>query len=119
MGIRGAKLKPIILLVLLAAAGTVGAQSANVIELDIVDSIRAERVWNQLQKAQKEWEQVREDVANKYVNTGKGYPLPRPGFESGFEFSKDFRFIVPKQELQPSGIYNNGCITLTPNTGPY
>ena len=86
---------------------SVSAQTANVIELDPQDSIRAQKAWNALQKAQTEWDKTRSDIDDKYVNigpegvvlnlkTGRGYQQPLPGFSYGFEFSRDFKHIVPK-----------------------
>jgi hypothetical protein len=137
---------------------SVGAQTANVIELDVVDSIRAERVWTELQKAQADWNDLQKSFGERYTlvkhgdpdagatSTTIGPPVAwaiggvtgtttlcgsvigqpdcpketreqiekrdkeqrewedahlryyRKGFESGFEFSKDFKYIVPKPQ---------------------
>jgi hypothetical protein len=90
-------------------AGTLFAQSANVIELEAADAARARKAWDALQKAQAEWDDLRDQIGNKYTLTkqddahcagitlkDKYYGCPMKGFENGFEFSKDFKFIVPK-----------------------
>jgi hypothetical protein len=110
------------LLVLVVAVAAL-AQDANVIELDHSDSLRVEAAYKALQKAQADWDKVRDDIGEKYterpVNTGGagGCSLVvtnggkehcwKEGFTYGtFEFSKDFRFIVPKSEPPPTIQYN-------------
>jgi hypothetical protein len=101
-------MKPLLAFLLLASALTVGAQTANVIELTPADQARAQKAWDALQKAQTEWNDVRDSLDDKYVHNGQPWASvgtalggkvlrqPQPGFENGFEFSSDFRFIVPK-----------------------
>lgn len=104
-------MKKIIVIVLLLA-GTVGAQSANVIELRPGDADRAKKSWEALQLAQADWESVQKAIGSRYVykapcvasSSGVWPPSseefcirnPKEGFENGFEFSKDFKYIVPK-----------------------
>lgn len=90
-------------------------QTANVIEITTTDASRVKSAWTMLQKAQADWDAVSSEMEKKYVNvgpeglalnpaTGKGYLQPLKGFEYGFEFSKDFRFIVPKHPEEKSYI---------------
>jgi hypothetical protein len=92
-------MKRIILFVLVVAV-TVGAQTANVIELDPADTARAKKAWDALQKAQAEWDLTTDYIRLNYVMTKDSKGVKVCGeFQSvscGFEFSKDFRFIVPK-----------------------
>jgi hypothetical protein len=91
-------------IVFLILASGVGAQTANVIELTPADQARAQKAWDALQKAKSEWHSVQESVANKYLTDPQSIVCQGAAcggriystFESGFEFSKDFRFIVPK-----------------------
>jgi hypothetical protein len=114
--------------ILFLLATSVFAQTANVIELTPADQARAQKSWDAKQKADTEWESVRHDIGHRYAGTdgddvglSRGGPFtmkgemgegnvktmrPAPGFESGFEFSKDFRFIVPKvAEPKPYQFY--------------
>jgi hypothetical protein len=139
---------------LLLLSGTVGAQSANVLELSSYHSQRALTAWKSLQKAQADWDAVNDEIKEAYTLVKSGDPdagsmstavnvgavslwtnstlgcfpvigedrscpkesaedkakreresadwsdkhlrFYRRGFENGFDFSKDFRFIVPK-----------------------
>ena len=112
--------------ILTLAALTVWAQTANVIELEPYDTARAQKAWDALQKAQVEWDLERGHISGRYVekscgpNENKliiGSACSVPGFESGFEFSKDFRFIVPKQPDPKSPIQYNlsGSYLTQPN----
>ena len=93
-------------------AGTAFAQTANVIELKPTDTIRVQKAWDNLQKAQHEWDQVRDEMNVRYVLKAdslifqehqQSVKVPLPGFENSFEFSKDFKFIVPKPlEVKPT-----------------
>jgi hypothetical protein len=110
------------LLVLVVAVAAL-AQDANVIELDQSDSLRVETAYKALQKAQADWDKVRRDIGEKYTerpsNTGgNGHCTPiidgkqhcyKEGFDyEEFQFSKDFRFIVPKPESHPVTQYGYG-----------
>jgi len=111
-------------------ATTVFAQNANVIELEPTDTVKAQKAWDNLQKAQMEWESTRITLGNKYTNkvpcvaslSGTWPPSsdqvcihqPKEGFESGFELSKDFKFIIPKSP--PTNLTFSGypCATIVP-----
>lgn len=119
---------PLALLVAMLG-GTVFAQTANVIELEPTDALRAKKAWDALQKAQGEWDTVRSAVGQKYaerpsdsVGSGHCWITLNDGqlhcwheqFENGFEFSKDFKFIVPKSG---SSATISGTITNPPSCG--
>ena len=79
------------LAIILLLAGSLSAQTANVIELSPADTITAKAAWQNLQDAEKKWKDEQSVIGRKYAT------LPgNPGFEHGFEFSKDFKYIVPK-----------------------
>jgi hypothetical protein len=114
------KMKLSIVLVLLCAV-TVGAQTANVIELKPEDSSRAQKAWDDLQKAEAGWKDVQDQIDMKYVEVpfdGKSggtftWPgdvkngfRPKSGFNGGFEFSQDFKYIVPKPVTIVNGTYS-------------
>ena len=114
-------MKVILVLASLFLAGTVFAQTANVIELSPADILRAHQAWDTLQTAQENWTAVRKSIGDKYTtrpnNTGGASTCTinepsicyREGFMSGFEFSKDFRFIVPKA-AEPRATRISSCI---------
>jgi hypothetical protein len=123
--------KSLLTVVVLIVAGSIGAQEARVIPLKSEDAAHARCTWERLQKAQKEWDDVQESVRNDYVLVPEndkdasnvvlsiqgGAHTYRRGFESGFEFSSDFKYIVPKAvnytTVQPctSFLANGSCFT--------
>lgn len=95
------KLTLIAILVLVAVS--VGAQSANVIVLAPEDAAKAKLVYDRLEQAKSDWESERTEIKAKYG---------RKGFEE-FEFSKDFRAIVPST-TSSTFLYNStGTSTIT------
>lgn len=122
-------MKRIAMLVFFATA--VFAQSANVIELEPADGARVQKAWDALQKAQADWDAVHHDIEMKYTtrpgNTGGAGMCVvnadycyKEAFDDGFEFSTDFKFIVPKntEPTRPqfqlyanpaSGTFKNCC----------
>lgn len=88
----------LVALLLVGMAGSLGAQTANVIELEPADTDQAKQVWKKLQDAESDWRMVQYLIATKYTSrSAKGgkSTLPKGGYEHGFEFSTDFKFIVP------------------------
>jgi hypothetical protein len=83
------------------------AQDAQVVELDKTDATQAKQLYEAKIAADKAW-----DSFNATVKLPKGFP-------SQFEFSKDFRFIVPKTPpLTISGTYwPLTCVTTNTGTG--
>ena len=164
------------IIVFLLFAVSVGAQSADVIELDRTDATEVRAAWTKLQDAQTKWDALHERMRQKYtlvkegdpdkgnlstfINPGTGIsgtitfasgcnvisitPTEvagdcgkppskeelarqekerkeyadaheryfRKGFENGFEFSKDFRFIVPGVPKTENGIHSGNCWNL-------
>jgi hypothetical protein len=104
------------ILLICALVGAVGcsvfAQTANVIELEPADTARAQKAWDELQKAKNHWALVIADINMRYLNASRTCPagntcavFNKEGFEAGFEFNKDFKFIVPKIEPSPTPHY--------------
>ena len=110
------------LLIALLLASSVFAQTANVIELEPADTARAQKSWDALQKAQLDWASTQQFLSNRYTTVDENDPNAstlttyvwrnddpkitgkrhyRKGWEAGFEFSKDFKFIVPKVPEPP------------------
>jgi hypothetical protein len=108
----------LVAVVLLAASGVL-AQTANVIELSPVDAARAQKAWDTLQRAQAEWKETQKDMEVKYVPLGaKGHcTIATDGrclsdeWINGFEFSKDFKAIVPKTWTQTWTAGGNTILT--------
>ena len=109
------------LALLLLVAGSVGAQTANVIGIDTVDADRARAAWTALQKAQADWASINSEISKKYLTARpnesysaclNGSFRVRSGWECGeIDFSSDFRHIVPKQ-AQP--LPNCGSFHINP-----
>ena len=112
------------LLLILFLAASVGAQTANVIELDPADAARAQKAWDAKQRADAEWDALRAQIQRKYADPQDRILIPDHSqigpFINGFEFSKDFRFIVPKvpasNGLGYNGIPNCPNLYVTPAT---
>jgi hypothetical protein len=107
----------------IACAASLGAQTANVIELSPEDSKEALKVWLAKVDADAKWEIEQTKIGERYTHLTHDNPIIKdyeanlrsggthacylnenvciyPGFETGFEFSKDFKYIVPKP-LEP------------------
>lgn len=112
------------LVVALLLAVGVGAQNAKVIQIDRDDARDAKAKWEALQKAQADWDAVAERVKKDYVYVSKSSQecgsqfmnvdyCYRKGWENNFDFSTDFKFIVPKPQPQYSGCngtsWNGNC----------
>jgi len=106
------------------------AQNAIVVQLSDADAKQAMAKWEDLQDAQKDWNQFNRVIEKKYLQVtidspdkgdfvwGSGNIISqqdklyvRSGFEHGFTFSKDFRFLVPKPAAT---ITNSPWIQLNP-----
>jgi hypothetical protein len=109
-----------------------------VIEISSEDAKEAQAKWDALQKAQKDWDDLQVKIGEKYTSEPSSaiksptvmppsicgntltwvYPGQRlQGWENGFVFSPDFKFIVPKTPA----VNSNGCgssgITFIPSIG--
>jgi hypothetical protein len=90
------------------------AQDAVVIELPNPDAAKAKQLYDAKVAADKAWDAFNDRLHDTYK-----------GFIGGITFSKDFRFIVPKE--YPSATWNNcsgacfgNCLTTAPvYTAPY
>jgi hypothetical protein len=106
-------MKIIVLSLIFVIVGSVGAQTANVVELSKADSEEVKQAYDRLQDAQVHWQAIQDNIREKYAMVPEGDATAgrtvittiagknrvyREGFEFGIEFSKDFRFIVPKSE---------------------
>lgn len=105
-------MKKILIFALLATS--LGAQTANVIELKPDDALKVKTAWQELQKAEARWKDVNDLIDFSYVEvpyenaliSGRSYH-PREGFQNGFEFSNDFKYIVPKSsQITTNNIIN-------------
>lgn len=110
------KYRRLLIMICLLGTSSVLAQTANVIELSPNDAARAQKAWDTLQKAQAEWKAVRSDIEKSYVKRAclviGCTSTSVEGFESDFEFSKDFKVIVPKAA---TWITTGGSGTIVPS----
>lgn len=111
---------------LICFSATIGAQSANVIELSIPDSERARQAFEKRSKAYEaafeaddEWLKVRDDIERHYLKArpgdtkAEGCPdmyLTANWACRGFTFSEDFRYITPLPEPPVDGLIGHGPI---------
>jgi hypothetical protein len=110
--------KNFVLIFVLSLSAAAFAQDAVVVELSKSDADQAKQLYEAKQSADKAWDDLYKGIVGKYQ-----------GFSGGADFSKDFRFIVPKVSVMTSCCYSGawswgtGCgITATPalttpNTG--
>lgn len=126
-------MKKMILATLVAAVLTASlhAQSAKVIALSPADAAQAKQLREQLDVATKRLGDFTESIRAKYLTAAKedeghtqthgfsfsfggketthGYWV-KPGWgDGGFEFSDDFKYIVPQKTLQITGGSSLGC----------
>lgn len=78
-------------------------QDATVVELSSADAAQAKELYAAKVAADKAWDQAYSKIIGKYRD-----------FSYGAEFSKDFRFIVPKSTSSPSvligsSVWPSGC----------
>jgi hypothetical protein len=90
------------------------AQDAVVIELSKTDAITAKTLYDAKIKSDQAWELFNGKLKETYKNAYDGV-----SFYSGIQFSKDFRFIVPKPYSSSSGTcgqnyWSNGCTFSSP-----
>jgi hypothetical protein len=104
------------LLCLLLIAAPMLAQTAKVVELKPEEAAEAKQLHDAADRAKKAADEFDAKIGERYVwsegSTANSYSL-KPGWPYGFEFSDDYRFIVPKpyQAQAPSacgyGFYMN------------
>jgi hypothetical protein len=108
---------------------TVSAQTAKVVQLSPLDAEKARSLYEQRDRIDKEISDLEVQIGHQYISNmeprtgcvnynqdldsvpcekpkGKTFTL-QPGWESGFEFSDNFKFIVPK--LVESKVTGGGC----------
>ena len=95
---------------ILALCGLAFSQSAPVIQLDEFDAGHARQVYQEKLRADKAWDDLKDAVFHKYL-TNK--PEFSHGYNNGteFDFSKDFRAVVPHVFSNPTW---NNCTLATP-----
>jgi hypothetical protein len=118
--------KAIALFLILAASPLIG-QTAKVIQLSPEDAAQAKSLYTQKAEIEKKIKDLEDAVHDKYLITAHHgsqglYGTYKEGWSAGFDYSEDFRFIVPKSYPSTNGIWSSGCncATITPaatNTG--
>lgn len=106
-------MKKIILFILIALFSIgVGAQDAKVKYLSTSDASEAKAAYEKFVAARKEWEAVQARVKRIYVTPDISWP-------GDFEFSTDFKVIVPAQikwSSMSTPTYPCGTITTSPTS---
>lgn len=107
-------MKNLILTLMLAVSSIAYSQTAQVIQLSSQDSAEAKSSYQAMKDAEKKWQDFQDQIRKKYVES-KNAPTVwcssivsgttaylscpdnnyLPGWENGFEFTKDFGFLVP------------------------
>ena len=110
-------MKLALLSVFLALPLLLPAQTAKVIQLSPEDATKAAALYQQKADIEKQITDLEEKITESYLKgkadsyfCGVGYicvasPAPKSGWESGFEYSSDFKFIVPKPVSTSIGLY--------------
>jgi hypothetical protein len=86
------------------------AQEGKVVQLSPADATAAREAYAAMRSAQKKWEAIRKNAVNNYLKDLDWYH-----HNTEFEFSDDFRFIVPKNYFG-GGSASSGIITIQPQT---
>ena len=100
----------------LVFAGCLQAQTAKVIQLSPEDAAKAKALYAQKADIEKQIDDLQQKITATYLAKNKEiqeswgwYPWP---WLNGFEFSDDFKFIVPKTGT--TGTATTGTITIAP-----
>jgi hypothetical protein len=111
--------KLLITLALFALTIPCFSQHAKVVELKPSEVTRIKSLYNQRDQIAKEINEFESQIRKTYITdcSEKSCNL-KPGWEWGFEYSEDYKFIVPirLQLLYSSGYINNGCLTSGTNS---
>ena len=107
-------MKSLLLCVVMLAAAAFG-QTAKVVQLSPADATKAKALHEAVLKAQAEEHEFSDSVADKYLGSKERFPETNtncemvakfPYYKFGgcreFEYSEDYRFIVPKPPTPPS-----------------
>lgn len=103
-------MKTLIALIVLMC-GAAFAQDAVVVELSPTDAVKAKQLYEAKAAADKAWDDLYTGMAQRYPASFLRY--------GSFEFSKDFRFVVPKQAQNSGTIWSSGCMTFVPSSGTF
>jgi hypothetical protein len=113
------------------AASPLFGQTAKVIALSPEDAAQAKALFTQKAEIEKKIKHLEDAVHDKYLITPHHgpsglYGTYKEGWSAGFDYSEDFKFIVPKVYVPSStnccgssyGIWSSGCnyTTITPAT---
>ena len=79
--------------IILLLAGVAGAQTAKVVELKPDDAKLAQSLYAQKAEIDRKISDQSADILKRYI--GRGGLIQYGGWDAGFEFSTDFKFIVP------------------------
>ena len=94
-------------------AGTVLAQTAQVIQLSPTDAAKAKQLYTEKAQILSEIHAFKTKIQEKYVPHSSGiFSLNDPSivWGNGFEFSTDYKFIVPKYYVQSLNNNTYSCI---------
>ena len=101
---------------ILALCGLAFSQSAPVVQLSEFDAGHARQVYQEKLRADKAWDDLKSQIYHDYLRS-------ESGFSSEFDFSKDFKSVVPHYTY-PSNSYSytwpcgtGGMYLTTPTTG--
>lgn len=124
-------MKALALFLVLAASPLFG-QTAKVIQLSPEDAAQAKSLYAQKAEIEKKISSLVDGVHDKYLIISHHgpdglYGIYKDGWNNGFEFSDDYKFIVPKTYSTPNNccygwetsLSSMGCntFTVTPATG--
>ena len=113
-------MKQILVVLLLSIAAF--TQAGKVLELDLADAKEAKSAYDDMTRANKRMADFNQRMREKYLvvkdgsdsaasniatcltGTANGCAYYRKGWENGFEYSDDFRFMVPSPYKPPTGV---------------
>jgi hypothetical protein len=129
-------MKPLIVILVLLC-GTAFSQTAQVVELTKTEAENAKQLYEAKQGAEKAWDEAYDKILQQYLSAlypcskvqaefpqwrwgfvgtpdTSSSPACSDSFQFGAEFSKDFRFIVPKSSPVSSGTGTLSAVGCTP-----
>jgi hypothetical protein len=94
-----------VFILLMLSVGLASAQTAQVIQLSPEEALRAKSLYDQKTSIDKQIEYLQAEIADKYIENKN---LTLQGWMWGFEYSTDFKFIVPLKPNQNSPVSGSG-----------
>ena len=90
-----------IAILLMIGCFSLSAQTTQIVQLTPEDAAKAKTLYEEKSRIEEEINSFRRHILENYLSTKTTetgtYPWPKRGWEFGFAFTTDYRFVVPLQ----------------------